>query len=414
MPAILDEHQSYQDTNGKPLVNGLVYFGVAGSDPTIIANKIIVYTNRGLTTTTANPVPTNSLGQLSFKIFVPGRYSIAVEDVLANQLFLDFDAGAVASVGITGLTNVDSVSNVITGNADPTINAYIDKAQFALTIPAASTGATTLNIDTVGARPVQNKGLPIQAGQLPENQLLVVAFNSAINNPTGVFEVVSGGGDVVGISTSVDGRVVTFDSLSGKLLKQGPRLEADLVKGPAGATVNRIALFESGGKTIKQSSLLENQIGRVLQVIQDTLTTVTGFSAGTNVYAAISGLTVAITPSSTANKVRVSGHVNVGNLSTGLGCIIRLKRSGTIIGNATSSGGRTAGHASVSTSRTDTLTCIPFDLLDNPATTSARTYTVEAASIGSNGLTINDSTADGNNTSHVRTISVITVEEIRG
>lgn len=53
---------------------------------------------------------------------------------------------------------------------------------------------------------------------------------------------------------TTDGRVVLFDGVTGRLLKQGPRLEADLVAGPAAAVADRIATFNGvGGKTVKDS-----------------------------------------------------------------------------------------------------------------------------------------------------------------
>lgn len=191
MPAILDEHQSYQDTNGKPLVGGRVFFGVAGSDPTILANKINIFSDRGLTVAATNPQPIDANGQLAVKIFVPGRYSIEVQNEFNAQLFRDLDAGALATIGLSALTNVTSVSNVIAGNADPTITVYVDKAQFVLTLPVASTGGTTLNIDLVGAVPVQSNGAEIQAAEFRENQLVIVAYNASLNVPTGIFEVVN-------------------------------------------------------------------------------------------------------------------------------------------------------------------------------------------------------------------------------
>lgn len=62
----------------------------------------------------------------------------------------------------------------------------------------------------------------------------------------------SGTGDVVGPASVTDGRVAVFDTTSGKLLKQGTRLESELVAGPASSTANAVPLYSgTGGKTLK-------------------------------------------------------------------------------------------------------------------------------------------------------------------
>lgn len=53
-----------------------------------------------------------------------------------------------------------------------------------------------------------------------------------------------------------DGRVVAFDGTTGRLVKQGGKLAADLVSGPASVTGDRIVLFDSTtGKLVKQASV---------------------------------------------------------------------------------------------------------------------------------------------------------------
>jgi hypothetical protein len=65
----------------------------------------------------------------------------------------------------------------------------------------------------------------------------------------------SGTGDVVGPAGATDGRVAVFDTTTGKLLREGPRLESALVAGPATSTANAVALFSgTGGKTLKDGA----------------------------------------------------------------------------------------------------------------------------------------------------------------
>ncbi|MBX9937662.1 MAG: hypothetical protein K2Y32_00330 [Candidatus Obscuribacterales bacterium] len=72
----------------------------------------------------------------------------------------------------------------------------------------------------------------------------------------------SGTGDVVGPSTVTDGRVAVFDTTTGKLLKQGTRLETELVAGPAAAVTNgRVAVFDgTSGRLLKQDTRLASDL----------------------------------------------------------------------------------------------------------------------------------------------------------
>lgn len=213
---------------------GRVFFGLTGSNPTIPANQITIFANRALTITAENPQPLGPTGQTLVKIFVPARYSMEVQDEFNVQVFRDVDVGSLASIGISALINTGG-TNAITAEADPTLSAYVDKSLFSLTILIAPTGPVTLNIDGVGAVAVKNKGLDIQAGQFPVNQLILVSYNAT---GTPVFELVSGGGDVVGPSLAVNENIAVFDLVSGKLIKDsGINIDATGNKNGSGTFV---------------------------------------------------------------------------------------------------------------------------------------------------------------------------------
>ncbi len=185
MPALIDENQSFQDVNGKPIVNGFVYVGLQDADTK--ANLISIFSDRELSVALANPQRTDSFGKSVNKIWVPGRHSLLVEDENNAQKLSDPDSGEEPSIGITSLTNEQIISNAITANAVPAITAYVDKQEFALTLPSSLTGASTLDIDGVGVVVIKNQDIDIQAGQFLVGKLMVVAFNAI--GP--VFEVIN-------------------------------------------------------------------------------------------------------------------------------------------------------------------------------------------------------------------------------
>jgi len=166
--------------------------------------------------------------------------------------------------GISILTSISGTANAITASGGPSITGYVDQQLFAFKVATDNTAAVTLTIGSLPTITIKNKGNDLTAGQMKQNVFYIVAYNSI--GP--VFELISGAGDVVGPGSVTDARVVAFDGTTGKLIKQGTRLAADLVAGPASSTDNRIALMSgTGGKTIKQSSFAENQVGSVMQIV---------------------------------------------------------------------------------------------------------------------------------------------------
>ena len=111
--------------------------------------------------------------------------------------------------------------------------------------------------------------------------------------------------------------------------------------------------------------------GAILQVVQTSTSTAVNAS-GADVTA--TGLSVAITPQSTSNKILVTGTVNgVFTNAADTGVNIDVFRG------AASSDTKIIDahvHAAFDTSSTDNQVNVPFSLLDSPSTTSAQTYSV--------------------------------------
>ena len=66
---------------------------------------------------------------------------------------------------------------------------------------------------------------------------------------------------VEGPASATDGRVAVYDGTTGKLLKNGTKVEADIVTGPASVTTDRIAVFDgTTGKLLKQATVLVSDL----------------------------------------------------------------------------------------------------------------------------------------------------------
>lgn len=176
MPSTIDEKTPYSDVNGKPLVNGKIYIGIQGQDP--ILNPLSIFSNRALTIGLANPQTLDSNGRSVNKIWVPGKYSLRVDDSADVQHLIDLDAGETTAIGTTPLTNVQG-ADTITANASPTIVSYVDQQQFVFTAVANNTGPTTINIDGVGAKDIRDSvGQPLTADNLISGNIVNIFFNA--------------------------------------------------------------------------------------------------------------------------------------------------------------------------------------------------------------------------------------------
>ena len=112
--------------------------------------------------------------------------------------------------------------------------------------------------------------------------------------------------------------------------------------------------------------------GKVLQVVQDTKldrSEISVSSAGT--FVDISGLSVNITPSSTASKILIQVSGCLDNNANGRQGFIAFYRGSTNL-----SGGGMNAHGSLYTNNTRALSNLSAQHLDSPSTTSAITYSV--------------------------------------
>lgn len=197
MTATIDEHTTFSDVNGKPIVNGSMFIGIRNLDPKL--NLITIFSDRDLTVPLANPQTLDAFGQSVNKIWVPERYSILVEDSNDVQRYQELDNGELPLTGITQLSNVQG-TNTITANATPAIDAYVN-GQVYLFIPAVTnTSTTTLNIDNVGPRAIEFNNAVLGGGELIAGATFQVAFNE----PDDVFDLLGsqagasgGGGDKI-------------------------------------------------------------------------------------------------------------------------------------------------------------------------------------------------------------------------
>ena len=155
--------------------------------------------------------------------------------------------------------------------------------------------------------------------------------------------------------------------------------------------------------------------GKVLQVVSTTKTDVASASVNRNSDWVGHGLSVSITPSSSSNKILISGQVTVGsNINDGIS--MSIFKAGSVLAGATgdADGQRKRQTAGNEMDYNFAVTTIPFHYLDTAGGTSSITYQPAFNISNSDSYTIylNRTQNDNNDLAYVRTISVITAMEI--
>ena len=165
----------------------------------------------------------------------------------------------------------------------------------------------------------------------------------------------------------------------------------------------------TGDTSTVTEAMINGSLGKVLQVVQTTKTDT--FTTQSQSFVDITGLSVAITPSSASNKILVSYTIQVG---TNGYCDIRLLRGSTNIalGDAASPRTQSTTHQGGPVATASETFAIQW--LDSPSTTSATTYKLQGAVPYSASyiLTINRTGADYAQSHDARTVSTITAMEI--
>jgi len=129
-------------------------------------------------------------------------------------------------------------------------------------------------------------------------------------------------------------------------------------------------------------------VGAVLQVIQAVKTDT--FSSSSETFGNVTGLTVSITPTSSSNKILISGVMQTSSLSNDM-WKMRIAKNGTAIFVGDTVAGATSGLSQFYyyTDNTSNYSTFPVSVyyLDSPATTSSVTYSWQIRT-QSNGNTV--------------------------
>lgn len=144
-------------------------------------------------------------------------------------------------------------------------------------------------------------------------------------------------------------------------------------------TANGSALTAINASNLSSGTLAAARLpaGSVLQVV--SVNKVDSFSTTSTSFVDITGLSVSITPISSASKIYIVVTIPVVSGTSGSGANFALSRNGTLIGQGTS-GTTQNSIAVVYMASNEFYNGTSFSILDSPATTSAITYQIRLLS----------------------------------
>ena len=185
------------------------------------------------------------------------------------------------------------------------------------------------------------------------------------------------------------------------------------IKGPASTAGN--AAIELTVPGTGSGTLAVGDTGKILQVVQAVKTDV--FTSNSGTYTNITGLSLAITPSSASNKILVNVSFNHQSNTQDRWRAFQITRDSTAIylGDADGSRNRASIHTSLISGSGDAVTqdnsFIQF--LDSPNTTSAVTYYLQGkVQSGGAYFVINRARVNDDGDYNGRTASSITLMEV--
>ena len=163
---------------------------------------------------------------------------------------------------------------------------------------------------------------------------------------------------------------------------------------------------------VSPATLAAAATGKVLQVIQTSLTSVV--SGNSNSWTTVAGLSVTITPSSTSSKILIFSSLCYAGPTTN-NAMVRLARGSTGIGVGDAAGSRTQAAFKMGRAHGEANESGNIIFLDSPATTSATTYNIQArSSIDTLTWYFNRQQTDNDLEENARGASTIIAVEIEG
>lgn len=196
------------DANGDPLVGGKLYSYAAGT-----TTPLATYTSSSGAVSNTNPVILDSRGEANVWLaLTPYKFKLATANDVEIWTVDNVSSGETFGVS-QWLTSVAG-TNAITGTvSSANFVSYTAGQTFSFSAANANTGPVTLNINSLGAKPVTKTGsVALVSNDILAGQIVTVVYDGTRFQITNLLNWQSPG--VIGSATANDANFATLNALS--------------------------------------------------------------------------------------------------------------------------------------------------------------------------------------------------------
>jgi hypothetical protein len=195
-----------------------------------------------------------------------------------------------------------------------------------------------------------------------------------------------------------------------KLILNGSTSGSVTLESPAVSGTTTLTLPTTSGTVLTSASNTGFPAGSILQVVSTTKTDAYS-NAAQNAWNDVTGLSVSITPSSSSNKILVTGQLSYAASSN---LYFRIVRGSTAIAVGDTAGSRISctGASGYNFADGNVGENATFEYLDSPSTTSSTTYKIQVYGFNITQY-VNRVVTDTDSTISPRNVSTITVTEVK-
>jgi hypothetical protein len=163
------------DSNGVPLVGGLLYVYTAGT-----TTPATTWTTNSGAVANTNPIVLNAAGRTPYEIWLNSGVTYKFALYTASGVLIGTYDNIPAIDDPTSFNNLITVTgtNTLIGTSVPPYTAYVAGMTLSFIPVAANTGAVTIDVDGLGAKQITFGGsIPLSANQLTANSIVTLEYD---------------------------------------------------------------------------------------------------------------------------------------------------------------------------------------------------------------------------------------------
>jgi hypothetical protein len=195
------------DSNGTPLVGGLLYVYTAGT-----TTPATTWTTNAGTVANTNPIVLNAAGRTPFEIWLNSGATYKFALYTSTNVLIGTYDNIPAIDDPTSFNNLITVTgtNTLLGSSTPPITAYAAGMTLSFVVVNTNTGPVTIDVSGLGAKEITFSGsTPLIAGQMTAGAIVTIQYDGTrfqLMNSSGALAITASsinGGQIAGFRNKI-------------------------------------------------------------------------------------------------------------------------------------------------------------------------------------------------------------------